>query len=468
MASKLEVKGNYLIITDTVTSQTTEYPTSRVRYKDTPNIITFDYIDNDSQSVEVVKTDILDSSGSAFASDEDLLLWLRWNTGFNSTLGGSRVVRSKYDFPASIAGVITLEANKTYIVQNEVDLLGDRLEAGGVVNLFGTSSETSSLTSTGLGVGVPLLTSIYTIVLEKITFKDVDTCIDIDGNTNLVALDWENVNFSNIPNVGTINTCDNFIFETGAFLSAQGLVFTGTIGTIGVFNTLFVGIGSAGNIIELDASCIITRRFRIIYSSFIAFGSTVGINVNASATISAERYILDTINFSGGGTYLSGVSQTSNKALFNDCVGVSNTAVNGQIYMQSNATATTIASSSTFYKVAGTTTASADNQKYTSTDNRLTNDAVVTRKYLIQCTLSFNSSNGNICEFGFYDSVLSAVRTPSRTKSTANAAGRAENIHFQCLVSHIQGDYLEIHCSNTTGANDITVTEMNFVITEIK
>ena len=382
--------------------------------------------------------------------------------------GGIIFVNAKDDFPAAVSGVITLAAGKTYIVTTSIDLLGDRLVTGGACNLFGTSSETSFLTSTGLGVSTALITSIYTIVLEHISFKDVDTCLSIDGNTNLVALDWKAVNFINIPNVGVINKCDNFIFDTGAFLDSKGLRFTGSIGTIGLNNSLFRGSGSAGNILELDASCTITRRFRIIYSSIIAFGSTVGINVNASATIPTESYILDTINFSGGGTYISGITQTSNKSLFINCVGITNTAVNGQLYMQGNATATVISATSTFYKVLGTTSASADNSKYTHSDNRLTNDASISRKYLIQCVLSFTSGANNVCEFGFYDSKLAAIRTPSRTKSTSNAGGRAENVSFACVVSHSIGDYLEIWCANNTSVQNITVSDMNFVITEIK
>ena len=134
------------------------------------------------------------------------------------------------DFPVAVGGVITLAPNTTYVVTKAVDLLGARLVAGGICNLFGLSSEVSFLTSTGLGVGVPLLTSIYTIVLERISFHDVDTCISIDGNTNLVALDWKAVNFIDIPNVGVINKCDNFIFDTSSFLGSQGLRFTGSIG----------------------------------------------------------------------------------------------------------------------------------------------------------------------------------------------------------------------------------------------
>jgi hypothetical protein len=195
-----------------------------------------------------------------------------------------------------------------------------------------------------------------------------------------------------------------------------------------------------------------------------------GINVDASAIIPTESYILDTVNFSGGGTYLTGLDHTSNDSLFVNCKGITNTAVNGQLYMQGNTTATTITVQNTFYKVAGTTTASADNSKFSHSNNRLTCDATISRKYLIQCTLSFSAGNGNICEFGFYDSQLSpaGVRTPSKTRATANASGRAENVTFACVLFMESGDYLEIHCSNTSAVTNITVDNLNFVITEIK
>lgn len=376
-------------------------------------------------------------------------------------------VNSIDDLPDPVSNVITLAANVTYYFVNNLDLVGNRLVGGENTTLLGPSSENSSLTSTGLGVGVPLLTSEWTTPIRHITFKDVDTCFSFDGNTNTVALDWTGVNFNNIPNVGIINTCSNWIYSKGAFLSSQGLVFTGTVGTIGIDNSLFVGTGSAGNIIELDSSVNVTRRFRIIYSSFVAFGSTVGIHVdNATAVLPTEGYILDTVNFSGGSTYISGIPDTSNKALFINCVGIVNTSVNGQMYMQDNAAATTISDTTNFFKVSGATLASVDNDKYLHASNRLTNDAVIERKYRISCTLSFNAGNNNVCQFGFYDSKLGAIRTPSKIKATANSAGRAEAVTFECVVQHSQGDYLEIHARNTTVTTDITVTDMNVLVTE--
>jgi hypothetical protein len=394
--------------------------------------------------------------------------WLKNNTPSQFVV----IVDSVEDLPSPINGdEIHLREGYTYIVTTDVDLLGKRIINDGKSNLFGTSSETSSLTSTGLPVGVPLISSKFTIVLESITIKNVDTAIAIDGNSNLVALDWKAVNFIDIPNVGVINSCDNFIYDTSAFLGAQGLRFTGTIGTIGIINSLFRGTGDLGNIFEIDDNCVITRRFRIIYSSLISFGDTTAIHVDTDATIPLEAYILDTINFSGGGTRLSGITDTfdpQNITLFVANVGIRNTSINGQMYMRGNASATTISNTTDFFKVAGITLASIDNEKYEHSDNRLTNKARVSRKYKITATLSFTAGANNVCEFGLFDSKLNAIRQPSIQPSTANASGRVENITLTCAFSHSDGDYIEIWCRNTSATTNIVVTDMNVLITEIK
>jgi hypothetical protein len=376
-------------------------------------------------------------------------------------------INSIDDFPAAITSVITLLANVTYFICSEIDLVGSRLVGAANTTIIGGSSENCRLKSTGLSAATALISSAWSLPMRNITIEH-GTALNLDATANAnQALDWFGVNFTDCAIVGTIKNYSNFVMNDSAFLNSQGLTFDGSFGTIAFGNTLFDN-RTSGTVIILPATATITRRFRIIYSSFVCLSGETGINVNASATIPDERYILDTVNFSGGGTYLTGVTDTSNEALFVACLGITNTNVNGQLYMQGNATVTTVSSANVFYKVLGTTTASADNQKYLHSNNRLTNDAIIPRKFLIQCNLSFTSGNNNVCQFGFYDSVLAAVRTPSKTKSTANGSGRAENISFNCVVTHKQGDYLEIHAANTTGTNNITVTDMNFVITEIK
>jgi len=377
---------------------------------------------------------------------------------------GMTFVSDKCNFPAPVGGVITLLDNVTYFINGTVDLEGDRLLCGVNTVLLGGSSENCRIKSTGLTSA--LITSQYSLPIRSLTIE-ADLALDLDGDGVTTALDWFGVNFTDCLIVGTIKDYSNFIMTDCAFLNSGGLTFDGTIGTIGFSNSLFE-CNSSNTAIILPATLTITRRFRVAYCSFIVLSGETGISADLALTVPTEAYILDTVNFGGGGTYLSGIDQTSNDALFINCVGIDNTSVNGQLYMQGNATATTIAGTSTFVKVAGTTTASADNSKISHSDNRLTIDATINRRYLIQCHLSFSSGNNNECEFGFYDSQLTAIRTPSRTKSTANSAGRAENVSFACVISGEVGDYLEIWCANNTATTNITVTEMNFIITEIK
>jgi hypothetical protein len=378
--------------------------------------------------------------------------------------GGVVFVSSKADLPTPSAGVITLADGVTYFFTTTVDLTGDRLVCGVNTTIIGGSSENCRIKSTGLVSA--LITSVYSLPMRNITIE-ASLALNLDGDATTTAIDWFGVNFTDCAVVGTIKDYTNVIISDSAFLNSGGLTFDGTIGTIGINNTL-INCNASNTALILPATLTITRRFRIIYSSFVILSGETGINVNASATIPTESYILDTVNFSGGGTYLTGVNHTSNDALFFNCVGITNTAVNGQLYMQGNATATVVSATNTFYKILGTTTPSVDNSKFTHSNNRLTCDAVISRKYLIQCFLSFSSGNSNICEFGFYDSTLSAIRTPSRTKSTANASGRAENIGFGCVVTMVAGDYIEIHASNTSSVTNITVDNLNFIITEIK
>ena len=384
-----------------------------------------------------------------------------------------KFVDSANDFPKAIGGIRYLLDEGTYIITSHIDLEGDRLICGRNTTLLGESSENCSITSTGIATTFPgnyMMESDYTVPIRHITFKDVPRAIIINpSNTGVqpIALDWTGVNFSGCDINLFCKDIDNFIFTKGAILGSGVMTFDGSVGTMGINDSLFQGSGSAHKLIEFTSNAIVTRRIKVQDSSIVAFGSTIGVDVSTSATIPTESYILDKVNFSGGGTYLSGVDHISNKSLFSKNKGIENTAVNGQLYMQDNATVTPIATSGVFYKILGSTSASVDNQKYTATDNRLTNNATIARKYLIQCNLSFTSGNNKVCEFGFYDSKLGAIRTPSKTKSTSNGSGRAENISFNCVVSHSDGDYLEIWCANNTDTANIIVTDLNFVITDI-
>lgn len=467
MAIRVYKRGNYLILLPDGQTDDIEFHASEVRItKDQDNKYYFRVNDRELYT-GILAADIEDENGNAYT---DFDSWRYTNTGFSTAAGGSAAsdfifISSLYDLPVPVSGVITLEDEKTYFFITEVDLLSNRLVCGVNTTILGGSSENCRIKSTGL-TGEALITSNYSLPIRNITIE-ADVALNLDGDGVTTALDWFGVNFTDCNTIGTIKDYSNFIMQDSAFLNSGGLTFDGTIGTIGVTQCLF-DVNGTNTAFILPATLTVTRRFRITYSSFVVTSGQRGIDVSASATIPTEAYILDTVNFAGGGTYLTGVDHTSNDSLFINCTNITNTAVNGQLYMQGNATATTVTNTTSFFKVAGTTSASADNSKFSHSNNRLTCDAIISRKYLIQCSLSASAGTNHVLEFGFFDSQLNAVRTPSRTKVTSNGSGRVESVTFMCVVTMTNGNYLEIHARNNSSATNIVVEQLNFTITEIK
>lgn len=373
-------------------------------------------------------------------------------------------VYSKQDLPEAVNNVITLEDYATYYFLNDIDLLGDRIVCGVNNTILGTSSENASITSTGLSASEFLIYSDYTLPIRHITIKDVTKAVGIntsDSGAQPIALDWTGVNFSGCTTNLECGYVDNFIFSKGAILGGGTIIFDSTVGTIGIDNSLFVGDGSDESLIDIQSTATITRRFRTIYSSFVAYGSTKAITVDASATIPVEGYILDTVNFSGGGTYTSGVQFTDNKTRFVNVKGVENTAEIGNYYMLNNATTTTISQTETPVKVAGTTTANAINQKFSHTDNRLTYTGSLIRDFEVLANASFTSGNNQV--IGLYVAKNGTVIASSEMYATTSGSGRAESINCQTIVELVENDYVEVWIENETSASNITVEYLNVI-----
>ena len=206
---------------------------------------------------------------------------------------------------------------------------------------------------------------------------------------------------------------------------------------------------------EILSTANITRRFRIIYSSVVAFASTTGIDVDVSATIPVEGYILDTINFSGGSTYLAGVDYLDNKSSFVRCIGINNTTEIGNYYMTGNSTATTISVASTPVKVAGITTANAINQKFSHIDNRLTFTGALANTFEVNSIATFITSNNRDIKLSIAKN--GTVIADSSVPVTSDNAGKAHAVPMQTILEMQTNDYIEIFVQNDTDTNSITV-----------
>ncbi len=372
-------------------------------------------------------------------------------------------VNSKTDLPAAVSGVITLVDNITYFITKTIDLTGDRLVAGINTTIIGGSSENCFLISTGLDANTALITSNWSLPMRHISITH-GTALNLDATGNsTAALDWLGVNFTNCAIVGTIKSYSNFIMSDCALLNSANMTFDGSIGTVGFVNSLFSGIAGQTTL-NFPSTLTITRRIRAIYSSFVAFGGATAIFVDPSATIPVESYILDTINFSGGATYTGGVTYTDNKAFFSNCKGVVNSSAIGQMYYTNNTTQNTIATQGIFEKILGTTTASAINQKFDHTANRLTYTGGLARSFKVTASASAQSITTQNAIILVRIAKNGTTIAESESQATTSNTARNENFFSQAIVEMTTNDFIEIFIANGTSALNLLTTELNVVI----
>tara|TARA_R110000851_G_scaffold258718_2_gene411199 strand:+ start:223 stop:1602 length:1380 start_codon:yes stop_codon:yes gene_type:complete len=370
-------------------------------------------------------------------------------------------INAKSQLPDPVGGVITLQAGRAYYFLGEVDLTGDRLVCGGILAIQGSSSETSKIISTGLTLGTALLTSAYTLPMRHITLSAA-TILNLDATSNPTsAIDWYGVNLSDSADIGLIKNYSNFVVSSIAVLNASGLVFGGTTGTIAFSDSIFVG-QSSGAIVTLADTMIVTRRFRVKYSAFIATGASVALNVSTLATIPVEGYILDTCNFSGGGTYTGGVQYDDRLSFFTGNVGISNSTSVAVYYMLGNTTATTITTAGVPVKASGVTTSGASSQGFTMTNNRATYSRGVGRTFHISVIVTVTGSNN--VQVGTMIAVNGTVLADTRQGTTANSAGRDANVSAQGSVGLVEGDYVEVFVENEGTTTDLTVEGLHVII----
>lgn len=387
-------------------------------------------------------------------------------TDLRTLLSGDIVfVSDKYDFPLAGSGVIALPDNTTYFITGTVDLDGDRLDCGANISIIGSGPEISKITSTGLDSATALITSVTSLVLNSVEVFDVGTAFDLDASaTSDQAIDWFAVNLVNIPTIGTIKSYGNAIFLLLGIIGSANLTFDGTIGTIGFGDTIFIGIAGENTLI-FPSTLTISRRFRTKFSAFVTPAGGTAIDFDVSASVPLESYILFECNFSGSGVNISGVQHDDVKSRFTGNDGINNSTQQANYYMAANATVTTITTASTPVKIAGTTTENPITERFTHSDNKVVYDGGLPRIFNIHVNSSMSSSSSNI--LNLYAAKNGTVVSAPYGAGTANSGGRVENISLSFVVEMETDDYIEIFCSNETGANDITVENLNVIVSEL-
>lgn len=386
------------------------------------------------------------------------------------SMGNKIIYVSKIDdLPTPVGNVITIPDGSTIFILGDLDLKGNRIVADGVLCIQGTSSETSFLYSTGLPTGESLITSSRSLPVFAITFGCPEGCsvfdLESDGSN---GIDMAFTNFGSdtlvCGNIGTISNYSNFIlFSCAALNIKNGIHFDGTIGTIAINQSLFTSEMDGTNAhLNLLPGLEVTRRFRVTYSSIVTLGSNIGINVDALTTLPTEGFILDTVNFSGPGTPLQGISEVDNEALITLSTGVENTRVQGGMSMFGNSTQTTITLTDTYYKVSGTTSALSTNQKFSHENNRLTYIGAFKAFFFFSINLSVSTGNNVFVHAAIFKN--GTIISSSETSIQADGNGDFDSMKVQCLEELDPNDYVELYVGNFSSTVNILVQDLNFIL----
>jgi hypothetical protein len=380
--------------------------------------------------------------------------------GDTPSYDGLTFVDSISVLPEPVNNVITLPTG-AYMFLGTIDLNGSRLVLTGDTAILGGSSETSFLTSTGLASDQWLITTNSSLPMQNITIRDVTKGVQITGDSTNTAIDWDAVNFLNVPQSVSATNVTNFIVLNSAYLNSGGLLFSGNQGTVGFTGTLFsIPTGVTG--ISFAADAIITRRIRFDVCPFNVQTGATGINLPAGTTLPNSNYIIHRCNFSGAGTALSGVQPSDNKSFFTGNVGIENSGIFGFLQMQENATATTITTLGVAVKAAGITTNNEFTRGFTHSNNRLTFAGVIEQLALISVTLTLSAGNNE--RIGVYIAKNGVELPNSEVYTTTGTGGRSENVALQVPTLLSNGDYFEVWVENESSTTNITVQYLNMAI----
>ena len=253
---------------------------------------------------------------------------------------------------------------------------------------------------------------------------------------------------------------DYFVNNTNYRISYQSLV--AGLGVTGSIVT--TGDVSGSPVLEIDGTVNKIRNIENGSGIITSITPTNGVKVNHNFTANADGLpvLLNTTAASPTIASIVAGSGISVAAVNTNGIQITSIAdeINAQVSMHGNSTATTISTTSTPVKVAGTFVAGSVASFTVDTTGKLTytGSTTTTVHLTASVTLDVVGTNQDLTvHLAKNGTVISAAKI-SRLVSASNTA----NVGVFYNVSVATSDYLEVFVSNGTSTNDITVTDCLF------
>lgn len=389
-------------------------------------------------------------------------------TATGATADTKRItIRQASDFPAAVAGVITLNADTEYFLDGDIDVGSDRFVMGSNTIIKGYGTTLSTITSTTSG---DLFTasgsfrmidfavnaasarvfncsggSFQDAYLNKFT---INSCTTIGAFANWYSLFWDQgaaVSFTNpisFSGACTINIINSVSFITGYTTAID-------LGTA-TFNALIISrcgfnYASATNHVNIAANSANVnagRKARLLFNNFTA-GATNIVNGYDAGDVSWDS--LGNLNLANTSKDLQASMQTSNTTTISGGSGDAGNPIriNG-----------------------GTDWVIATNNQFTgTTDGRFTYNGTEDNKFAVTIGVSGTASASN-ANFAFYIAVNGTIVSASKTEREFNSGNKGSPTPANGIVTLSTGDYVELYIENQTNTQNFDCNLINCVIVE--
>ena len=369
------------------------------------------------------------------------------------------------DFPAPVAGVITLLPDTRYVIASSISspdrfVLGNNTQ----VTSFSTLSPVFEYTGTGSMLsGVDATVLIQDIRLnapsgEVFNFKDVAV-----PNTNIAFIKDCIVN--NCAKLGTFDSMVSLVItDVPCFNATQGYTLAGSgwrvwrVQDVGIISTNAAMVGFDLGTASTNAALFDAQLFTFVAGA-VAFNGAA----NSANITSGNLGRIKGINLTNDGTPITGLTTDDVRWVFSDNDELKDTKQEAFITMSGNTTETAISGIGTKVLVAGTWVEQEISQFTSTAAGRLTymGERAVNDPIIISASSVMASGTDTHISYCLYKNGAEVVGSgqPDTIRS-----GRTGNTSIIWQDTIEQGDYFELYVANLENTTNIIVQDVKFLI----
>lgn len=379
------------------------------------------------------------------------------------------LVNSMADFPAAVAGVITVADRTAYHIGTALTT-SDRFELGveSVITAVGGRIAKITYTGTGTlftGAGTGFTgAGVTAFTLDHVGIElsnAAGTMLDLTGTGATVALFIDDVLVEGIGTLGNLTDIAVFATNRCTALCNQGFSFfeTETIARIFVMSYWQV-ITSSITFEFLDLGTALYQSLLLDHMNIFAPSGAIGFKGAVASANLATGSVADmsAIALTGGVTTLNGIGNDDIRWEFEDVTGVPDSRKAAESYLLTLETVT-IAATSTFVAIAGANWQSDVAARFTtSTAGILTYISEVDTTFLVTGTAGISKVGGGTDQLELRIA-KNGTTLPKSGSVTANSA--VTSVNSQSLVELTTGDTLQLFVANNTTTANIDVVMSN-------